>query len=80
MSTVKKVAALAAGAAALTAGGAWYAYRTAFQADPKRIAPVRSIPEGEEYAPHRELILRNTGCHGNCGYAGRTDERIDLAV
>lgn len=59
MSTVKKVAALAAGAAALTVGGAWYAYRTAFQADPKRIAPVRSIPEGEEYAPHRELILRN---------------------
>ena len=59
MSAVKKAAALTASAAALTLGGAWYAYRTAFQADPKRIAPVRSIPEGEEYAPHRELTLRN---------------------
>ena len=59
MSAVKKAAALTASAAALTLGGAWYAYRTAFQADPKRIAPVRSVPEGEEYAPHRELTLRN---------------------
>ena len=59
MSAVKKAAALTASAAALTLGGAWYAYRTAFQADPKRIAPVRSIPEGEAYAPHRELTLRN---------------------
>ena len=59
MRAVKKAAALTASAAALTLGGAWYAYRTAFQADPKRIAPVRSIPEGEEYAPHRELTLRN---------------------
>ena len=59
MSAVKKAAALTASAAALTIGGAWYAYRTAFQADPKRIAPVRSVPEGEEYAPHRELTLRN---------------------
>ncbi len=59
MSAVKKAAALAAGGLALTLGGAWYAYRTAFQADPKRIAPVRSVPEGEAYAPHRELTLRN---------------------
>ena len=59
MKGVKKAAALAVSAAALTIGGAWYAYRTAFQADPKRIAPVRSIPEGEAYAPHRELTLRN---------------------
>ena len=59
MKGVKKAAALAVSAAALTIGGAWYAYRTAFQADPKRIAPVRSVPEGEAYAPHRELTLRN---------------------
>ena len=59
MRAVKKAAALTASAAALTIGGAWYAYRTAFQADPKRIAPVRSVPEGEAYAPHRELTLRN---------------------
>ena len=59
MKGVKKAATLAVSAAALTIGGAWYAYRTAFQADPKRIAPVRSVPEGEAYAPHRELTLRN---------------------
>lgn len=59
MSAVKKAAALTAGAAAATLGGAWYAYRTAFRADPKRIAPVRSVPEGEAYAPYRELTLRN---------------------
>ncbi len=59
MSKMKKAAALAAWAAALTLGGAYYAYRTAFQADPKRIAPIRSAPEGEEYMPHRELTLRN---------------------
>ena len=59
MSGAKKAAALAAGGLGLTLGGAWYAYRTACQADPKRIAPTRSIPEGEAYAPHRELTLRN---------------------
>ena len=55
----KRLAATAAVGTAAVLGGAYYAYRVAFQADPKRIAPVRSVPEGEAYAPHRELTLRN---------------------
>lgn len=55
----KRLAAAAAVGTAAVLGGARYAYRVAFQADPKRIAPVRSMPEGKLYAPYRELTLRN---------------------
>ena len=46
MSGAKQMAALLLGGAAVTLGGAWYAYRTAFQADPKRIAPSAPCRRG----------------------------------
>ena len=55
----KRLAATAAVGTAAVLGGAYYAYRVAFQADPKRIAPARSMPEGKLYDPYRELTLRN---------------------
>ena len=45
----------AAGAGVLA--GAWYAYDTAFRADPKRTADVREIPEA--CCGHNEVSLRN---------------------
>lgn len=54
---VKYCAAALGLAAAGTLGGAWYAYNTAFRADPKRIADIREIPE-EDWA-YREVSVRN---------------------
>ena len=73
MSGAKQMAALLLGGATLTLGGAWYAYRTAFQADPRRIAPVRSVPEGEGYDAYRALTLRNID-----DLAGRPYERMTI--
>ena len=54
-----KAAAAVLGAAAATLGGAWYAYREAFGADPKRTADFRDIPEEDGYGPYREASLQN---------------------
>ena len=59
MNAVKKAAALAASAAALTLGGAWYGYDVAFRRSEKRQSPIRTIPSGEPYDPYREQMLRN---------------------
>lgn len=53
------LAAAATVAAAAVGGGLLYAYNNAFQRDPKRQADIREIPEGELYAPHKELMLKN---------------------
>ena len=50
--------AAAAGTAAVLAG-ARYAYREAFEADPKRQAPPEEIPEGEQFDRYREEMLCN---------------------
>lgn len=61
--SVKKLivgtAAVLTSAAALTTAGAYYAYHVAFQADPKRQADCREIPEGGQFEVHREAMLKN---------------------
>ena len=52
-----KTAAILGAAGAGVMGGAWYAYDTAFRADPKRIADIREIPE--EDGAYREVSVRN---------------------
>lgn len=52
-------AAAVTAAAAAIGGGLFYAYNNAFQHDPKRQAGIREIPDGELYAPHKELMLKN---------------------
>ena len=54
-----KVAAALLTTAAAALGGAWYAYREAFGADPKRTAPIREIPGGKAYEPYKEASLAN---------------------
>ena len=52
-----KTAAIFGAAGAGVLGGAWYAYDTAFRADPKRTADIREIPE--EDRAYREVSVRN---------------------
>lgn len=60
MKQALKTAAVLGGAAALTtAVGAWCGYHTAFQADPRRQAPIQEIPEGEGFDDYREQMLKN---------------------
>ena len=60
MKQALKIAAVLGGAAALTtAVGAWCGYHTAFQADPRRQAPIQEIPEGEGFDDYREQMLKN---------------------
>ena len=46
-------------AAVLFCGGLWYAYHTAFRADPKRQADIHEIPDDVQYVNHRELMSAN---------------------
>lgn len=48
---------VAASAAALTLGGAYYGYRTAFSGDKRRQTPVRHVPGGVAFDPYREKML-----------------------
>lgn len=50
-------ASLVTTAAALTLGGAYYGYRTAFSGDKRFHAPVRYVPDGAAFDPYREKML-----------------------
>ncbi len=54
-----KVAAALAGGAAVTAAGAYYAYREAFAADPKRQFSMEDIPASPGFDDYREGTLRS---------------------
>lgn len=56
----KQIAAISAAVAsvgALTLGGAYYAYRTAFSGDKRFQCPIQDVPKGAAFDPYRETML-----------------------